>query len=170
MLAWPYGTPKVMSSYDWSSQQGTSAGTPTPTNDQGQTLPVSCGDGWVCEHRWPGIANMVEFRNVTQGVATVDYWWDNGNNQIAFARGDRGFVAINNENTDLSQTLMTGLPPGTYCNVLSLPPNGVHPEDGRLEPTLASCETELIEVDAFGNANIEVPPYQSLALHIEAQL
>lgn len=32
-------------------------------------------------------------------------WWDNGNNQIAFCRGGKGFIAINNEGSNMSQTL-----------------------------------------------------------------
>lgn len=32
-------------------------------------------------------------------------WWDNGSNQIAFCRGGKGFIAINNDNYALQQTL-----------------------------------------------------------------
>ncbi|MEM1238448.1 MAG: alpha-amylase family protein [Cyanobacteria bacterium P01_H01_bin.26] len=160
MLAWPYGIPKVMSSYDWSRTPGAGP----PVDDQGQTLSVGCGEAWVCEHRWPDIASMVEFHNVTQGAPTVDHWWDNGNNQIAFARGDRGFVAINNEETALSETLMTGLPAGIYCNVLALPETG-----DASNGTLDTCEYETVEVDSVGNASIEVSPHQALALHVGAR-
>ena len=64
----------------------------------------ACLGDWRCEHRWRQIANMVEFRNVVAGTALND-WWDNGNNQIAFCRGGKGFVAFNNEGYALSQTL-----------------------------------------------------------------
>ncbi|MEM7063145.1 MAG: alpha-amylase family protein [Cyanobacteria bacterium P01_B01_bin.77] len=169
MLAWPYGMPKVMSSYDWPQEQGTLVG--PPADEQGQTLPVSCDDGWVCEHRWSDIANMVEFRNVTQGAISVNHWWDNGNNQIAFARGERGFVAINNEDTVLKETLMTGLPPGIYCNVLAEPSVDDIAGDGSIaESTVVSCENEAIEIDPLGNAHIEVSPYRALALHIGARI
>ncbi|KAK3867221.1 hypothetical protein Pcinc_027299 [Petrolisthes cinctipes] len=50
------------------------------------------------------IYSMVQFRNVAHGTDMND-WWDNGNNQIAFCRGDRGFIAINNEGYDLKETL-----------------------------------------------------------------
>lgn len=36
-------------------------------------------------------------------------WWDNGNNQIAFCRGGKGFIAMNNEGTDMNQTLQVFL-------------------------------------------------------------
>ena len=164
MLAWPYGIPKVMSSYDWTKELGTWAG--PPADDQGQTLPVSCGNSWVCEHRWPTIAHMVEFRNITQGAATVNHWWDNGNSQIAFARGDRGFVVINNEMTDLREKLMTGLPAGQYCNVLSM---GIASTDTIPQETPTNCTTTIL-VDTDGTANFEVGPQQAVALHIGARL
>ena len=47
---------------------------------------------------------MVGFRNVAHGTDYND-WWDNGNNQIAFCRGNKGFVAFNKESYDFSQTL-----------------------------------------------------------------
>ncbi|ESA36237.1 alpha 1a [Leptolyngbya sp. Heron Island J] len=162
MLAWPYGTPKIMSSYDWPREQGNWVG--PPADAQGQTLPVNCGDGWVCEHRWSDIANMVEFRNVTQGNPSVIHWWDNGNNQIAFARGNRGFVVINNDNSVLSETLMTGLPAGSYCNILSKPTSVDSVGD-----TLASCDTVIV-VDTEGNATFAIAPQQAVALHIKARL
>ncbi len=161
MLAWPYGTPKIMSSYDWPREQGHWVG--PPADEQGQTLPVSCGDGWVCEHRWSDIANMVEFRNVTQGSPTVTHWWDNGNSQIAFARGSRGFVVINNEDSVLSETLMTGLPAGSYCNILSKE----FTTSDLTKDALASCD-EIIIVDAEGKASFEVGPQQAVALHVKA--
>ena len=46
-------------------------------------------------------SSVRKFRNVVDGTA-VQYWWDNGNNQIAWARGNKGFIAINNDNYDLS--------------------------------------------------------------------
>lgn len=46
-------------------------------------------------------------------------WWDNGNNQIAFARENKGFIAINRAGYDMSENLQTGLPQGTYCNVIN---------------------------------------------------
>ena len=96
MLAQPYGYPKVMSSYairdgDHGPPRD-EAGTPTtpPPGSDG------CGEGWVCEHRWPAFRGMVTFRNATDGEAVVD-WWDNENDQISFGRGERGFVVINRE-------------------------------------------------------------------------
>ena len=50
---------------------------------------LSCGGGWICEHRWRQIYNMVRFRNTAAGQS-VQNWWDNGENQIAYSRGNKG--------------------------------------------------------------------------------
>ena len=71
MLAYPYGYSRVMSSFFFDdSDQG-------PPQDRNENIlsPTinsdgTCGNGWVCEHRWREIFNMVEFRNV---VAGTDY-------------------------------------------------------------------------------------------------
>lgn len=61
---------------------------------------------------------MVKFRSVV-GDAPVTAWWDNEENAIAFAREGKGFLAMNNEDTSLDETLQTTLPSGTYCDVIS---------------------------------------------------
>lgn len=122
MLAFPYGYPQVMSSYPFgNSDQG------PPADADGNTHPVfangvsTCGQEWVCEHQWSAIAPMVRFRNHTDGQP-LTHWWSNGGNQIAFGRGDRGFVVINRENQPLTQRFQTGLPAGKYCNILTKNP------------------------------------------------
>lgn len=45
----------------------------------------------------PFLRNMVKFRNVVNGQPQSN-WWDNQNNQVAFGRGNRGFIVINNDN------------------------------------------------------------------------
>ena len=68
MLAYPYGNPRVMSSFDFSdSDQG------PPQDGSGNIVSPSinsdgsCGNGWVCEHRWRQIYNMIGFRNAVAG-------------------------------------------------------------------------------------------------------
>lgn len=128
MLAWPYGFTRVMSSYYWEQNivngqdKNDWVGPPSDSNWNIITPTINadetCGSGWVCEHRWRQIYNMVKFRNVVHGT-TMNDWWDNGNNQIAFCRGGKGFIAINNDNYPLQQSLQTCLPSGTYCDVIS---------------------------------------------------
>lgn len=147
MLAWPYGYPKVMSSYGFSnSDQG------PPAQGVYQGGSAQCGGAWICEHRWDAIANMVEFRNVTDGTG-VNQWWDNGNNQIAFSRGAKGFVAINREGNDLTRAFSTGLPDGDYRNVAG---NGacVSVSNGQVSLTVPAMEAAALHV----NAGCDAPP------------
>jgi alpha-amylase len=168
MLAWPYGYPSVMSSYafDSSTTAGTDAG--PPSDAKGNTISVypegsntpNCfdqtpGKGWVCEHRWRPIGNMVAFRNYTNAAWHVDNWWDNGNNQIAFSRGNHGFVAINREDGTLSRTFQTGLPAGVYCDVIN----------GDFDSTAGTCSGPTVTVDASGSASLTVSGMNAVALY-----
>lgn len=78
---------------------------------------------------------MVGFRNHV-GSAPLTHWVSPSSLQIAFARGTHrflplvsgkahahstgslGFVAINNADSAWSTTFATGLPGGSYCNVI----------------------------------------------------
>ena len=140
MLGWPYGYPQVMSGYDFGT--ATMALAPSVT-------PCSTGSKWNCEQRWPQIANMVYFHNVTKSVTTVSNWWDNGNNQIAFGRGNKGFVVINNETGAMNQSLTTGLPAGEYCNILA---------------GSALCSGSYVTVDGSGKATFSVAAKDAAAI------
>ncbi|MGW7053424.1 carbohydrate-binding module family 20 domain-containing protein [Streptomyces sp. NPDC054887] len=108
MLAWPYGSPDVHSGYEFSNHD---AGPPA-----GGTVNACYSDGWKCQHDWTEIKSMVGFRNVARGQGVTD-WWDNGGDRIAFGRGDKAYVAINQEGSSLTRTFQTSLAAGTYCNV-----------------------------------------------------
>jgi alpha-amylase len=168
MLAWPLGYPRLMSSYVFTD---TEAG--PPSDAQGHTDSVyapgsnspNCGLGlgqWVCEQRWHAIAGMVGFRDFTADSLTVTDWWSNPSdgNQIAFGRGAAGFVAINRSTNPLSQTLQTGLAPGTYCDIVN----------GDMTSTGASCTGASIKVAPDGSAHFEIAPMQAVAVHVGAKL
>ncbi|XP_023225708.1 pancreatic alpha-amylase-like [Centruroides sculpturatus] len=170
MLAWPYGLPRVMSSYQWPRHiehgKDKNDWIGPPHDDNYNIKPVirnsdmTCGNGWVCEHRWRQIYNMVKFRNVV-GFEPVDYWWDNNYHQIAFGRKGKGFLVINNDNHPVDQNFLTGLPAGTYCDVIS----------GNLENN--SCTGKKVNVGNDGRAQIFVDNNWEdpmLAIHIEAKL
>jgi alpha-amylase len=175
MLAWPYGYPVVMSSYAFNTVTAfdTSYGPPfDPATgatrgpwDGGVTQPA-CGNqtigGWVCEHRSRSIGNMVGFRNATLANWVVTDWWDNANNQIAFGRGNKGFVVINHETTSLTRTFKTSLPAGHYCDVIS--------GDFTTGAGGATCTGAIVTVDATGNASITAPAQSAAAIHASAML
>ncbi|MFB7372314.1 carbohydrate-binding module family 20 domain-containing protein [Streptomyces sp. NPDC056222] len=150
MLAWPYGSPDVHSGYEWSDKD---AGAPN-----GGQVNACYSDGWKCQHAWREIASMVGFRNAARGTA-VGNWWDNGNNAIAFGRGDKAYVAINHEGSSLTRTFQTGLPAGTYCDVQSNTGVTVN-SAGQFTATLASNTAVALHVNAknCGGGTTTPPP------------
>lgn len=172
MLAWPYGTPKVMSSYDWDRDvrrdgdkfRDFNDGAGPPSGESGKTKDVDCSEGWVCEHRWTSIAGMVGFNNYAQDAWDIGHTWHN-NDQIAFARvtdsgESRAFVVINRESGTLSRAFQTGLPGGTYCDIARGSYNFVTKECAPGSPA--------ITVDDSGMAEITVSGMQASAIHIGA--
>ncbi|MCB0044107.1 MAG: pullulanase-type alpha-1,6-glucosidase [Caldilineaceae bacterium] len=189
MLAYPYGYPKVMSSYYWSnnpaSQDGDSKGPPSTTSPftsgsgpetrpvytAGQIagdIPGNCSatyeDGkWVCEHRRTAIANMVEFRAVTAGEPVTDWQNFDGNNHIAFGRNGKGFVALNRTGGTTTQTYQTGMAPGVYCNITEFDyVNGRCLVPGT---TTDAAPADLITVDGAGEVvNRALPSLGTIAI------
>ncbi len=152
MLAYPYGIPQVMSSYDFtSSDQG------PPSDAKGNTDNIyingqaNCFKAWVCEHRWRAIAHMVNFynRSVNQPLT---HWWSNGSNQIAFGRGDIGFVIINRETEPLTQTFQTSLPSGFYCNVIAA-------------EAIGCSSAEEVKVNWRGQITLTIGGMNAIAIH-----
>lgn len=159
MLAYPYGKPRIMSSYAFDDSD---QGPPAEADGRTQTVyapdALGCGTEWVCEHRQPAITAMVNFRQATAMMPEVTDWWSNGRNQIAFGRGDRGFVVINREATALTQTFQTQLPSGNYCDVISAAANAAE-----------SCD-RVITVDEQGQFSTTVEAMGAIALHADARL
>jgi alpha-amylase len=93
--------------------------------------------------------------------ASVTDWWDNGANQIAFGRGDRGFVVINKQSGALTRSFKTSLAAGRYCDVIS---------GDRLGGATPTCAGATVTVDATGNATITAPAFGAAAIHVHARL
>ena len=161
MLAWPYGYPQIMSSYAFSNgDQG------PPANADGSTKTIysngvpNCFGEWVCEHRWRDIGNMVAFRNYTAANFTTTNWWSNGNNQIAFGRGDKGYVVINREGSGLTRTFQTGLAAGTYCDATK----------GELAANGQSCTGPTVTVNSAGQFTATVATMDAIAIYGGAKI
>lgn len=99
---------------------------------------------------------MVNWRNAA-GSNGVDNWATGNNNQIAFSRKDSAFIALNRDEGSQWSTgsLLTGLPAGTYCNVI-------------VSDDVSSC-TDTVTVDASGRASMTVPTLSAVAIHINAR-
>lgn len=162
VLAYPYGYPQIMSSFAFESgDQG------PPSDAEGRTNAIysggdepDCFEEWVCEHRWRPIANMVGFHNYTAGNFFVTDWWTNNEDQIAFGRGDAGFVVINREAGELSQTFQTSMTPGTYCNVI----------EGELTADGNGCTGPTLTVDEGGQLAVTVMGLSAAAIHVGARV
>lgn len=119
----------------------------------------TCGNGWICEHRWRQMYNMIGFKNAVFGTSIND-WWSNNDQQIAFCRGGKGFIAFTNWG-DLKQTLQTCLPAGVYCDVIS----GELDKNGR-------CTGKTVQVEGNGKAHIQLLAHEDdgvLAIHVNAK-
>lgn len=142
LLSHPYGHKRIMSSFAFTN---TDQGPPTNKDDtiRSPFCEDECEDGtddnrkdennvdykqerqcrnesgWVCEHRWPSIVNMVEMVNIVKDepITKVGSF---GPNHIYFCRGDKAFIALNNDPVEeFNKTIITCLDEGVYCDVIS---------------------------------------------------
>ncbi|MGW6909677.1 alpha-amylase [Streptomyces sp. NPDC054940] len=146
MLAYGYGRPQVYASYAF---EGIRTDSP-PSDAKGYVADTDCGNGWVCVDRDTGVANMVGWHNHV-GDAKIRNWYDDGANLIAFSRGSKGWIAVNNHRTSQTATFRTGLSAGTYCDVT----HG--------EITHGKCTGPTIEVNRRGEARVTVEAKDTVA-------
>ncbi|CAE6468326.1 unnamed protein product [Rhizoctonia solani] len=150
MLSYPYGTPTILSSYEFNDN---SAG--APNGAWGACSGAGGANGWLCQHRWTAIAGMIKFYNKV-GTNGLNNWVQGSNQQIAFGRGNAGFVVINNEDSEWTRTFQTSLPSATYCNVITGTKSG------------NSCTGGKVTV-ANGSFTVTVPARSAGAYHIGAK-
>ncbi|MCO5998893.1 carbohydrate-binding module family 20 domain-containing protein [Actinoallomurus rhizosphaericola] len=148
-LAWNFGTPQVYSGFDFTGTDDS-----PPADGNGYVTATTCASGWQgCLDRVLG--GMVGWHNAVKGTSVTN-WWSDGSNQIAFGRGAKGYVAINNSGSTLSRTFATGLPAGTYCDVIG---GGV---------SSGKCTGTAVTVDGSGNATFSVGPGSAVAIDVAA--
>jgi len=109
LLAHPYGFKRVMSSYDFTDfDQGPPSSPPNSVTDG------ACGNGWICEHRWSTIADMIQFSNAVAGEPLTN--WQVKDGSLGFARGSKGFFAMGNLNN--VEFEVGSVPDGEYCDIV----------------------------------------------------
>lgn len=109
VLAHSYGFKRVMSSYAFTDiDQGPPVNQPESVNSS-----LSCGNGWVCEHRWSSIMNMVQFANKVAFTNVGN--WQIKEDSLGFSRGTLGFFAMGDLN---NVRFYTGMPNGEYCDII----------------------------------------------------
>ncbi|KAK3879151.1 hypothetical protein Pcinc_016259 [Petrolisthes cinctipes] len=143
MLADDYGvTARVMSSYEFYDPM---EGPPVDPSTNDTTLHVTtdsqgqCDSPWVCEHRWPPIVGMVEFRNAAANTTRTSFEIL-ASGCLVLNRGEQGFFAMCPDGV-MDEVVNTGLPEGQYCDVVS-----------------SSCNTTL-DVASDGTARVIINNY-----------
>ena len=148
MLAYGYGTPQVYSGFAFADttiprRRTPTASSPTPT----------APNGWACTDR-SRASRTWSTGTTTPATRPVRNWCDDGSNLIAFSRGDRAWIAINNDLTAQTHTFTTGLPTGTYCDVIHGTFSG---------PTAATAPVRRSPWAEHGTATVTVPAKDSVA-------
>ena len=109
MLAQPYGRAQLQSGFTFSlSNTDQNSPSASPYDASGNAIIMGA---WDFVHRWGDIAPMVAFRNATAGQGMTNI--QTGSlQQLAFSRGNVGFVALNNDTASWTRSFATGLPAG----------------------------------------------------------
>lgn len=141
-LGWDHGAPVTV--YSGFTYRGNDDG--PPSDASGYVTGTDCGNGWYCLDRDPRITGMVQWRAAV-GDAEVTRFQSPQSNVIGFARGE-GFLAINNSDAAATASFATGLPDGTYCDLLS------------------GCASEITVTG--GQATLSLPAKSALAFHATA--
>jgi len=151
MLAYGYGTPQVYSGFVFANRDDS-----PPADANGFVTDTDCDNGWACTHRSQGVANLVDFHNYV-GTAPVRNMYDDGSNLIAFSRGSKGWIAINNHSTPQTHTFQTGLRGGSYCDVI----HGTFSNSGHA----GSCTGPTVSVRGDGTATVTIAGQDSVAFN-----
>ncbi|MUH59058.1 alpha-amylase family glycosyl hydrolase [Bifidobacterium canis] len=117
-LAYDYGTPRLLSDYKFTDNDAGAPGatdTKVPDVDFNTACATNSGD-WNCQQRWTSTRGMVAFHNYVHGT-TVSGWQEANENVVAFSRGAKGFIAINNSASSADVEFTTDMPDGEYCDV-----------------------------------------------------
>lgn len=161
-LANNYGIPRVMSSFYFDNP---SMGPPHNKNEKivgpgTNRQDGSCTGGWVCEHRWNSIKNMIKFRTAA-GNTPVTNWNTYGDHGLSFCREKIGCVVFNTGTNNFSQDIRTDLPPGTYCDIIS----------GKKTRSECSGKKVLVGKDGIARVNIEGDAtYGAVAFYQDSKL
>jgi alpha-amylase len=148
VLAYGYGRPQVYSGFEWNVSDDS-----PPSDADGFITDTDCRNGWACVDRYTGVRNMVGWHNFV-GSAGRSNWYDDKANVIAFSRGSRGWIALNNGTADKTITVQTGLPAGTYCDVI------------HATTTHGSCNGPAVVASANGKVTVTVGAKDAVAFDL----
>ena len=165
MLADDYGTPVVYSGYAFSDREagasqdasGVVAGW-SCADATGPREDYADGDG-VCTEAWTAIAGMLEFRGVAGDAVRLPSVGEGG--VYGFERDSRALLLTNATAIEREAAVETGLPDGTYCDVIS----------GGRGPVTDGCHGEKLTVTVNDGAIVTTIPAESaVAIHLGSRL
>lgn len=122
MLAIPYGTPLVLSSNHIGESFPYNALPITNVWNNNKNECFKKNSPWLCQHRWPLIANMIRFRKNTVAYQKTCNLYLNGN-QVGFDRCNlqkkaNGYFFINYTKNTLNAIVTSNLPTGCYPEII----------------------------------------------------
>ena len=140
LLAYDYGTPRLLSDYRFTDRDAGAPGatdTSVPAVDFDEACAVA-GGAWNCQQRWTPTRGMIAFHNYVDGTK-VERLQEPDPSLLAFSRGDRGFVAFNNGTKEATHEFDTTMPDGEYCDVYAVEDcsRTVKVRNGKVQATLA---------------------------------
>lgn len=115
---------RVMSSYDFYALYGGNTDAGPPAGSPGNSSGV-CQNGWVCEHRWAPIANLVKLSGeFTRDSDLMEEYnvWDNGFSWSRYSPTTRAraHVVAGFDSRDIDgYTFSTTVADGVYCDLIS---------------------------------------------------
>ncbi|HVD80753.1 MAG TPA: alpha-amylase family glycosyl hydrolase [Propionibacteriaceae bacterium] len=137
LLASGYGSPQVFSSFEWETRDDS-----PPANKNGRITDAECTSGaWTCDHRNRGIVAMVKWHNYVGNAKRANFYTDDAN-VVAFSKDSEGWAAFNNGTSAKEIRVQTGLPRGTYCDVI----HDTNPGSPCARPTVVVNSTGLATV------------------------
>ncbi len=146
LLASGYGSPQVYSSFEWETRDDS-----PPARSNGLITDADCSsDAWTCDHRNRGIVAMVKWHNYVGNAKRANFYTDEAN-VIAFSKDSKGWAAFNNGTADKQIHVRTGLPAGTYCDII----HDTNPGTGCTGPTVV--------VDSSGFTTVTVSSRDAVA-------
>ncbi|KAG8873343.1 hypothetical protein FRB97_006809 [Tulasnella sp. 331] len=145
-LSYPYGTPTILSSYDFSPSDTDAA---APNGGYGTCYGAGGVNNWLCQHRWTAISGMINFFNEVGSSAVVN-WVSDASTHIAYGRGALGHVGINLSGSSWSRSFATSLPSGTYCDIVHGTVSGTSCSGPTITVSNGAFTTTVVAYDAFG--------------------
>lgn len=122
MLAIPYGIPLILSSNHIGESFPYNSLPTTQVWNNNKNECFKQNSPWLCQHRWPLIANMIRFRKNTAEYQKICNLYLNGN-QVGFDRCNlqqkaKGYFFINYTKNNFHAIVTSDLPTGCYLDII----------------------------------------------------